>query len=313
MMPKSPRRPSLNSIRVFEAAARYESFSRAAEELNVTQSAVSRQIQSLEEQLGQPLFARNGPRLTLTASGREYLGVVQEGLGVIKRGTERLFRSNSKPVLTISTLPSVISKWLVLRVHEFERQHPDISLHLSASYQKVDFAVSTDIDAAIRFGKGYWPGVAAELLHDDVIVPVCSPEVARRLTTPSDLLHERLLGEDPNWDLWGHWFSAAGVESSADRLERLQRLDRLSDEFNVQLQAAALGHGIALARGILAADDLRAGRLVCPFRLPASSPLQYYFVCPPERLEERPIRAMRDWLMRAARDTVTDLRAFIGP
>ena len=146
--------PSLNAVRVFEAAARQQSFSRAAEELCVTQSAVSRQIQKLEAELGQPLFTRNGPHLALTDSGRDYYAVVQQGLGLIQRGTERLFRRTSAPVLTLSTTPSIITSWLVPRLADFERRHPGISLHLSTSTEVVDFAIRTDIDAAIRFGRG---------------------------------------------------------------------------------------------------------------------------------------------------------------
>lgn len=302
-----PRRlPPLNAIGVFEAAARHASFSRAADELSVTQSAVSRRIQRLEEDLGQALFTRKGPRLTLTDCGRAYHDVVQEGLGVIRRGTDRLFGPEARPVLTISTLPSVISKWLVPRLGDFERRHPEISLHLSASFRAIDFAVATDIDVAVRFGKGHWPGVAAERLVDDVIFPVCNREVARRLEHPRDLLGQRLLGEDPNRDLWGHWFKSAGIEPAPTRP------DRLSDDFLVQLQAAELGHGVALTRGMLAADDLRAGRLVCPFPILAPSPVHYYFVCPPERRREPAVRALRDWLLATAEASVRDLPTIVG-
>ena len=137
------RLPPLNAIGVFEAAARHESFSRAADELSVTQSAVSRRIQRLEHDLGQALFTRKGPRLSLTDSGRAYLEVVQEGLGVIRRGTDRLFGHQARPVLTVSTLPSVISRWLVPRLGDFERRHAEISLHLCASFQMIDFAGAT--------------------------------------------------------------------------------------------------------------------------------------------------------------------------
>ncbi|HET7925179.1 MAG TPA: LysR family transcriptional regulator, partial [Rhodanobacteraceae bacterium] len=164
--------PSLNAIRAFESAARLASFSRAADELSVTQSAVSRQIQKLEAELGQALFSRNGPHLKLTDRGREYYTVVQQGLGVIKRGTERLFRHGT-PVLTISTTPSIITSWLVPRVSDFERRHAGTSLHLNSSTAMTDFAVSTDIDVGIRFGRGRWPNVTADVLVDDVVFPVC--------------------------------------------------------------------------------------------------------------------------------------------
>ena len=301
-----PRRlPSLNAVRVFEAAARLQSFSRAADELSVTQSAVSRQVQKLEAELGEALFARNGPRLSLTESGREYYGVVQQGLGVIKRGTERLFGRGPLPVLTISATPSVITKWLVPHIGEFERRHVGLSLHLSTSTALVDFAASTEIDVAIRFGRGRWPGVTADLLVEDVVFPVCRADIARRIKEPRDLLRERLLGDHPTWDLWADWFASVGIDHSP------ARPDRLSDDFNVQLQAAMLGNGVALARGLLAADDLRQARVVAPIAITAPAPMQYYVVCSPDRHGERTITVLRDWLIATAQATVTDLPALI--
>jgi LysR family glycine cleavage system transcriptional activator len=296
--------PSLNAVRAFEAAARLSSFSRAADELSVTQSAVSRQIQKLEAELGQPLFARNGPHLKLTDQGREYYGVVQQGLGLIKRGTERLFRQ-SAPVLTISATPSVITNWLVPRVGDFERSHPGTSLHLNSSTALVDFAVSMNIDVGIRFGKGRWPNVAADMLLDDVIFPVCRAEVARRLKRPADLLGEHLMTENPSWDLWVDWFAAAGVPHARPKQVRL------SDDFYVQLQATLLGRGVTLARGLLVADALRENRVVCPFPIAAASRLQYYVVCHPDRHGEPAIAALRAWLTEAARSTVADLPTLI--
>jgi len=296
--------PSLNAIRAFETAARLASFSRAADELNVTQSAVSRQIQKLEAELGQALFSRNGPRLALTDRGREYYDVVQQGLGVIKRGTERLFR-HSVPVLTITATPSVITNWLVPRVGDFERAHAGTSLHLNSSTSMVDFAVSTNIDVGIRFGKGRWPNVTADVLVEDVIFPVCRADVAKRLKKPSDLLREQLLTENPSWDLWADWFAAAGVPHAPPKPVRL------SDDFYVQLQATLLGRGVTLARGLLVADALREGRVICPFTLAAASRLQYYVVCHPDRHDEPAIAALRAWLRETARETVADLPALI--
>jgi len=297
--------PSLNAIRAFESAARLGSFSRAADELSVTQSAVSRQIQKLEAELGQALFARNGPRLKLTDRGREYYTVVQQGLGVIKRGTERLFRHDS-PALTVSTTPSIITNWLVPRVGDFERRHGGISLHLNSSTAIVDFAVSTDIDVGIRFGAGRWPNVVADMLVADVIFPVCRADVARRLKRPSDLLGEQLLTETPSWDLWTDWFAAAGVPHAPPKPVRL------SDDFYVQLQATLLGRGVTLARGLLVADALREGRVVCPFPIAAASRLQYYVVCHPDRHGERAVVMLRDWLLETAQATVADVPALIG-
>jgi LysR family transcriptional regulator, glycine cleavage system transcriptional activator len=296
--------PSLNAIRAFESAARLGSFSRAADELSVTQSAVSRQIQKLEAEIGQALFSRNGPHLKLTDRGREYYSVVQQGLGVIKRGTERLFRHGT-PVLTISTTPSMITSWLVPRVSDFERRHAGTSLHLNSSTAVTDFAVSTDIDVGIRFGRGRWPNVTADVLVDDVIFPVCRADVARRLKRPSDLLAEQLLTESPSWDLWADWFAAAGVAHTPPKPVHL------SDDFYVQLQATLLGRGVTLARGLLVADALREGRVVCPFPIAAPSRLQYYVVCHPERHEEDAIAGLRAWLHETAGATVADLPALM--
>ena len=296
--------PSLNAIRAFESAARLSSFSRAADDLSVTQSAVSRQIQKLEAELGHPLFVRNGPHLKLTDRGREYYTVVQQGLGVIKRGTERLFR-HAAPVLTVTTTPSIITNWLVPRVGDFERRHPQTSLHLNSSTAMVDFAVSTNIDVGIRFGKGRWPHVTADMLVDDVVFPVCRADVAARLKRPSDLLREHLMTESPSWDLWAVWFAVAGISHTPPKPVRL------SDDFYVQLQATMLGRGITLARGLLVADELREGRVVCPFPIAAPSPLQYYVVCHPERHGERPISDLREWLLDTARTTIADLPALI--
>lgn len=299
--------PSLNALRVFEVAARLGSFSRAAEELNVTQSAVSRQVQKLEQELKATLFARNGPQLKLTDAGREYQVVVQNALSIIRRGTHRLFGPREAPGITITTVPSLVSRWLVPRLTDFERTHPKISLRLIASFRKTDFSIETDIDAGIRYGQGHWEGLAAELLVDDTMFPVCSPEVARGLKTLDDLTRYRLLFEDPNWDLWSYWLEA----NSGPPLPRTG--SRLSDDYSVQLQAAALGHGVALGRGLLAADDLRAGRLVCPFKRPVPCPIQYYFVCPPERLREPAVASTLGWLKEAAARTVAGLEAWTGP
>lgn len=297
--------PSLNAIRVFEAAARHENFSRAAEELHVTQSAVSRQVQHLEEQLGERLFVRKGPRLKLTASGEAYLEVVQGGLSVIRRGTRRLFRRDPQ-VLTLSVVPSLISQWIVPHIGDLERDQPDISLRLSASYHLVDFALATDIDAAVRYGRGHWPGVDAELILDDVMFPVCSPGVAKRLREPPDLFGQRLFFEDPHWDFWEYWTHAVGLDAASTGGYRL------SDDYTVQIQAAVLGHGITLARGLLVADEIRAGRLVCPFKLAVRAPVQYYFVYPSERHRDAPIQAMSDWLRRTAAATVAGMTEHWG-
>jgi len=301
-----PQLPPLNALRVFDAAARHENFSRAADELNVTQSAVSRQIQLLEERLGKPLFVRRGPRLELTAIGRDYHGVVETALNTLRRGTMRLFRATPSSHLVISLLPSFAANWLVPLVAEFEASYPGLSLRLHSSYDVVDFAGQPDIDVAIRYGRGAWPGVESHLVLDEVIFPVCSPAVAARLKRPADLLNEKLLIEDPGWDEWDTWARAAGLEFSREQFHRL------SDDFNVQFQAASQGQGVALGRRLLVANDLRAGKLVCPFPLVVPGSVQYYFVAPPERFAEPAVDSLRRWMQLAARRTVDGLDRYLG-
>ena len=300
-----PQLPPLNALRAFDAAARHENFSRAAEELNVTQGAVSRQIQLLEERLGRPLFVRRGPRLELTAIGREYHQVVQTALNTLRRGTERLFRSAPSSHLVISVLPSFAANWLVPLVAEFEAQHPGLSLRLASSYEVIDFSNQPDIDVAIRYGRGDWPGVESHLVVEEVIFPVCSPAVAARLKEPADLRSEKLLIEDPGWDEWSTWARAAGFEF--DR----KQIHRLSDDFNVQFQAASQGQGVALGRRLIVANDLRAGRLVCPFPLVVPGSMQYYFVAPPERFSEPAVDSLRRWMQAAAQRTVDSLDRYL--
>lgn len=299
--------PSLNSIRSFEAAARHENFSRAADELAVTQSAVSRQIQNLEAELGQQLFERNGPKLTLTQTGQAYLEVVQEGLGIIRRGTARIFRRSNDSVVTLSLLPSLITQWLVPRLATFRALNPRISLRLEASYALADFARATDIDAAVRFGRGPWPGVIAREILDDVVVLVCGPALASRLERPEDVLNERLLIEGPDRDFWDLWLGAAGIR------ERPRSMERVSDDTSVQIQTTLQGYGIALACGMLVADDIRRGRLACPFRIAVRSPVRHYFVCPPDRADDETLGIVSRWMRDEALATVAGMDAFWGP
>jgi len=282
--------PSLNAVRVFECAARHLNFSRAADELNVTQSAVSRQIKLLEEQLGVALFERAGPVLHLTAVGGGYRLKVAEALTVLRRGTAEVRRENTSPSLTISVLPSFASRWLVPRLGDFERRHPDIGLRLAASYKVIEFDTAPDIDAALRLGRGGWPGVHASRLTAMHVFPVCSPTVARRLRRPADLLDQRLYVDESMYDEWPRWFDAAGVEYQP--VER-----KYLDDDNMLVQAAVSGQGVVLARTVIAQGDLDAGRLVRPFDISILSAFQYHFVCPPERLEEPRIKAFHEWLI----------------
>src|SRR5688500_10083028 len=173
-----PRLPPLNALKAFEAAARHESFTRAAEELCVTQGAVSHQVKALEVELGIKLFNRERQRLVITGAGRDYLTVVRDALDRIAVGTERLIQRQSSGVLTVSNSPDVAAKWLVHRLDRFSESHPEIDLRISATMHHVDFA-REDVDLAVRHGDGNWPGHDVIRLCAEELFPVFSPALLR--------------------------------------------------------------------------------------------------------------------------------------
>jgi LysR family glycine cleavage system transcriptional activator len=186
-----PRRlPPLNALKAFEAAARNESFTRAADELCVTQGAVSQQVKALEATLGITLFSRERQRLVISQAGREYLAVIRDALDRIAMGTERLVQSRGAGVLTVSTSPDFAAKWLVNRLGRFADSHPEIDLRVSATMHQVDF-VREDVDLAVRHGDGKWSGLDVVRLCSERLFPVCSPKLLarhRHIATASDLL-----------------------------------------------------------------------------------------------------------------------------
>jgi LysR family transcriptional regulator, glycine cleavage system transcriptional activator len=301
-----PRRlPPLNALKAFEAAARHVSFTRAAEELCVTQGAVSHQVKALELELGVKLFNRERQQLIITAAGREYLTVVRDALDQIAMGTERLVQRQSSGALTVSTSPDFAAKWLVHRLGRFAEAHPGIDLRVSATMHQVDF-VREDVDIAVRHGDGHWPGLHATRLCAEQLFAVCSPAFAFNLRRPRDVLKLPLLHLDDR-TAWTAWFDAAGV-TGVDAIHgpMLNRASMLID-------AAVDGHGIALARTTLAAWDLINKRLVRPF--PLALPLSKYFwiVYPKATANLRKLVVFRDWLLAQASEDTRQLKALAEP
>src|SRR5215210_5115102 len=209
------RLPPLNALKAFEAAARHESFTRAAEELCVTQGAVSHQVKALETELGLKLFTRERQRLIVTEQGREYLAVLRDALDRIALGTERLRQRQTSGALTVSTSPDFAAKWLVNRLGRFSEAHPEIDLRVSATMHHVDFA-REDVDLAVRHGDGNWPGLEAVRLCAEQLFPVCAPKLVsgrNRITKAADLLKFPLLRLE-DWKNWSRWFEAAGVTAA---------------------------------------------------------------------------------------------------
>jgi LysR family transcriptional regulator, glycine cleavage system transcriptional activator len=292
--------PPLNALRAFEAAARSESFTRAAEELFVTQGAVSHQVKLLEATLGIKLFNRERQRLVITDAGREYLNVVRDALDRIAAGTERVLQRQNSGVLTVSTSPDFAAKWLVYR---FAEAHPGIDLRVSATMHHIDF-VREEVDVAVRHGDGNWAGLDAVRLCTEQLFPVCSPKLMsgrNRIAKPSDLLKSPLLHLDDS-KAWSQWFDAAGV--AAPELAHGLTLNRAS----MLIDAAIDGQGVALARTTLAAWDLINGRLVRPFELSLKLSKTYWIVCPKAASVKPKITTFRDWLLAEAADDTRRLK-----
>jgi LysR family transcriptional regulator, glycine cleavage system transcriptional activator len=302
-----PRRlPSLNALRAFEVAARSENFTRAAEELGVSQVAVSQQVKALETALGLKLFARDGKRLVITDAGKQYVAVVRDALERIAVGTNRLLQKGPARILTVSASPDFGAKWLVHRLGRFAEAHPEIDLRVLTTTKKIDL-IAEHVDLAIRHGDGHWQGLDAVALCRERLVVVCSPKFLcgrHRITQASDLLKLPLLRLD-GWSTWSKWFEAASVSASARRGPVLNQASML-------IEAAVDGQGVALARTTLAAWDLLHGRLVVPIGV--SLPLEntYWIVYPKLASREPTIVTVRDWLLAEAADDERRLRAVVG-
>jgi LysR family glycine cleavage system transcriptional activator len=284
-------------LRAFEAAARHESFRRAAEELHVTPAAVSQQMRALEDVLGTALFERHARGLSLTVAGRGYRAEVAHALAAIDRATERLVRPGGEGVLRVAVPPSFATHWLLPRLPRFRDRHPGIDLRLLADARLADLR-GGEADLAVRFGPGRWPGLPAELLMADEAFPACSPALLRGASAPRrpaelrahPLLHDAGLGPDEPSLAWTAWLDGAPAEGS---------MIHLPDAATV-LQAALLGHGIALVRRSLAAAYLDTGALLRLTDRTLRTEYAHWLVAPPARLEEPRPAAFAQWLREEA-------------
>ena len=290
------RLPPLNALRAFEAAARHLSFTRAAAELHVTQAAISHQVKALEDYLGRQLFRRLNRALLLTDDAQAYLPSVSRAFTLLNEATSNLLSKHTPGPLTVSALPSFAARWLVPRLGRFRQIRPDIDLRIDPSAELSDFA-GGDVDVSIRYGRGKYPGLRTDWLMTEDIFPVCSPLLlagTHPLREPGDLEHHVLLHDDGHGD-WRTWLLAA----AADGVDPTR--GPIFTDSGMLIQAAMAGQGVALARGVLAADELAAGRLVRPFALSLPTAYAYYLVCPQDRAEQPKIAAFRDWLLGEAR------------
>jgi LysR family transcriptional regulator, glycine cleavage system transcriptional activator len=295
-----PRLPPLNALKAFEAAARHESFTRAAEELCVTQGAVSHQVKALESELAIKLFNRERQRLIITEAGRDYLATVRDALDRIAAGTERLLQRQNAGVLTVSTSPDFAAKWLVHRLGHFAEAYSGIDLRVSATLHHVDFA-REEVDLAVRHGDGNWPGLDAVRLCAEQLFVVCSPKLLegrRRIGRVADILKFPLLHLESRSD-WTNWLRGVGLDDTgAIHGPVLNRASMVID-------AAINGQGLALARTTLSAWDLINGRLVLPVTETVPVSKTYWIVCPKATASLPKIATFREWLLTEA---ATDLR-----
>jgi LysR family glycine cleavage system transcriptional activator len=295
----------LNALRAFEAAARHQSFTAAAEELNVTSAAVGQQVRSLESWLGLPLFTRassGNARLLLTDAARSALPDIREGFDRLRVGLARLKEASQSTDLTVTVSPAFAGKWLLPRLERFQQLHPGIDVLLNTNLKTLDF-LTERIDIGVRYGAGHWPGLAAIKLMDEDLFPVCSPnypaladgKLSLETLAQCTLIHDLSMAGDPSFPSWRTWLDAMG-QTGTDASHGL----RINNSAAV-VQAAIEGQGIALGRSVMVRDDLASGRLTRPFgEVKSAVALAYYVVYRPECSELAKVQVFRDWLLTQA-------------
>ncbi|HEY1149007.1 MAG TPA: transcriptional regulator GcvA [Pseudoduganella sp.] len=288
-MSELPRLPNFSALRAFEAAARHENFSRAAEELCLTHGAISHQVRALEEELGVSLFIRNGRQVRVTPEGKRFAEVIARAADDIARAAQTLRPSQDAiQRLSVTAIPSFAARWLAPRLGSFIDQHPDVEVILQASSQLQDL-VKESIDVGIRFGQGRYPGLVSERLMGEIYYPVVSPNYRHGPlpAEPRDLADAVLLRSN---EPWAPWFKAAGLalaEPSGGVM---------FEDLSMLIRSCVDGDGVALTRHVVAMQEIASGHLVRLFDITCPCPEDYYLVSPPGAYGKPQVRAFRDWL-----------------
>ena len=297
----APRRflPSIASLRAIEALDRLGSATAVAEELSLTQSAVSRQLQALEAQMGVAMILRDGRRMALTPAARAYAEEVRQALQQIAQASLRLRVDPRGGSLDLAILPTFGMRWLVPRLADFARLHPEVTINMATRLSPFNFATQP-FDAAIHFGEADWPGADHMLLRTETVLPVCAPDLAARLPLrrAADLLSLPLLHIGTRPRAWAEWFMAHGVTQEPPQ-------GTLYDQFSTITQAALHGLGVALLPAYLAEQDLAAGRLTVAFGGPTPTRGAYYLVWPRAKGQDTALSLFRDWLATQTGDEDT--------
>lgn len=287
------RLPPFAALRAFEAAGRHNNFKKAAEDIDLSASAVSHQVRSLEEYLGVQLFNREGGKPKLTSAGAIYLESIQSILDKLEAATKNISERNSRQSLVVNLFHSLASCWLIPHLPMFQKEHPDVDIKLLSTYEPIEFT-SGDVDLAIRYGEGNWSGLKSDLLFQDELSLVCSPEIAARLPPLERAAEIREFTQircslDPSE--WQDWFQRVDVE--IPEFKNTLELDSRA----LALEAAAKGLGIAIGRIPYVIDDLDSGRLCDPYSLNLSCKQGYYLVYPEHHSNHANVACFREWLL----------------
>ncbi len=291
--------PSMSALTAFEAAARTGSFTAAANELSLTQGAVSRQIKALEDQIGTPLFVRKDQRVSLTPTGALYAEPIRDALRQIAAATVRTIAAPKGGELHLAILPTFGTRWLVPRLPAFQEAHPHVTIHFTTKLAPFDFRTH-DLDAAIHYGLGDWPDAVCDHLLDEEVLPVCAPSflTAHPIAEPSDLIALPLLHTSTRADAWAEWFEAQGLAPRTGA-------GMFFEQFATTAQAAEAGLGVALLPTLLVRGELADGALVPAIDRPHRSARAYYLVHPRGKANHPPLAAFRRWLLDTAKAGVT--------
>ncbi len=292
----SKRLPPLNALRVFDSAARHLSFTKAAEELFVTQAAVSHQIKTLEEFLGLKLFRRRNRSLLLTEEGQSYYLDIKEIFSSINEATRKLLARSAKGALTVSLSPSFAIQWLVPRLSGFNQAYPGIDVRIQAVDREED-KLADDVDVAIFYGRGNWTGLRTDRLYAEYLIPVCAPSLLtgeKTLKTPSDLIYHTLLHDTSRRD-WQAYVRQLEIQNQINVQQ-----GPIFSHSSMVIQAAVHGQGVALVNNVMARSEIESGRLVRPFQDVLVSKNAFYLVCQDSQAELGKIAAFRQWILSQA-------------
>lgn len=291
--------PSIGELTSFVSAAQHGSFTRAADELNLTQGAVSRQIRLLESRLGVTLFERVRQRVVLTEPGKLYLSHVEKALSDLAIATREVVSCSDSTILSLAVLPTFATRWLIPRLPDFQSHHPEVTIRLTTRQRPVDFSTEP-FDAAISYGSPKWPSTIAHHLMDVDVVPVCSPKLhaGRRIKTPADIATYPVLHQLSRPTRWAEWMQEAGVT-----LDRPLRGDSF-EQFSMIAQAAVAGLGVALLPVFMLEEELATRKLeiVSDQFLPTKT--SYFLIVPETRASSPAVKLFTSWLIGQARSAI---------